>query len=322
MLRPFQYNQITAMKPTIPSRRIAGRAWIVALIIIGLGILTYSLWPFSNLRGDRIKIPKHLVLENFQRPSDRDISKQLVALEQTAVAQFIAANALKPFLDDVNTSQLQLNGIELRAGQFPKRPELLGIVNDCARILGVPKPRVFVVNDLRTMAATVNFKDPIILLNAMMLDQGIDSSELRFVIGREMGHIRCGHVQFLVTIRALVEGSQKSPLLPQSVVLAPMLPALKWAREAAMSADNAGLLCCQDRSAAEQSLIRSIYRNSQGGKIDVDAYLAQKATQPISDFANAAIFWREAISEQPFVPDRVQQLREYEKSVTYQRVWK
>jgi Zn-dependent protease with chaperone function len=228
----------------------------------------------------------------------------------------IDSQVLRPLFDDVNTRRMDVDGVEISAIGLKNRAQLTRIVEECSRILGMPAPRVYVASGPGLNAYTTNIDDPIIVLHASVLRRYQDPAELRFLVGHEMGHIRCHHVKLLMVLRAM------SAAMPSGVNHLTFLPLLKWAREAEMSADNAGLICCQDLAVAEMALIRLVIDLDDRTleKVDVDAYLAQRE-RDVSSFAEAVYFWRQVTSDHPFIPDRVDQLREYEKSKSYGHLW-
>jgi len=90
-----------------------------------------------------------------------------------------------------------------------------------------------------------------------------------------------------------------------------------------MSADNAGLICCQNLRAAEVTLVRLALNIEKGkiGRIDVDEFLRQREAEDLSKFSEMMLLWRQLQREHPFVPDRILQLREYYQSRAYQHIW-
>lgn len=264
-----------------------------------------------------VRVPDHLLNEDFQTPLDRDLTAQVQKAEGTAISEFVDREILKPLIDDVNSMQFGLEGVEVTETQFPDRPELQRIVDECARIMRVPRPRVFVANLPGPRVFTTNFQDPIIVIHSSVLSRYTSASELRFLIGREMGHIRCGHVKWLMVLRCVQRH------VPDNLTVIALMPLLKWAREAAMSADNAGLICCQDGGAAELSLVRALLNvNEQAvGTISVDAYLQQADKMEPGYFAESVFLWRQLKRQEPFVPDRVRQLRRYAESQPYRHLW-
>jgi len=264
------------------------------------------------------RIPARLFLRDFQRPLDRDLIKKLKIIEENPLMEWVDKRVLKPLFDDVQTARFSVEGVELTAGQFPDRPELISLVEDCARILKIKKPRVYVANRPGLNAFTTNFEDPIVVLHSSMLRRYDDPAELRFIIGHEMGHIRCSHVKWLMVVRLATQ------TLGETVAVALELPLLKWAREAEMSADNAGLICCQDLKAAERALIRLVLNldDRSVGKIDVDMYLEQLTRANVSKPADAVHCWRQLTQDHPFIPERIKQLREFARSPGYKNLWK
>ena len=141
----------------------------LVIVVAGLGAGLF-LWVRKGQEDNagplttKIKYPEVLLLENFQRPMDRDLTEQLIAFERTGVSKFIDVNLLKPFFDDVNTRRLTVEGVEVRPEQFPDRQDLQRIVDDCARILGIPKPRVYIRDTGAMNAYATNMAEPVIVV--------------------------------------------------------------------------------------------------------------------------------------------------------------
>lgn len=265
------------------------------------------------------KTPESVLLEDFQRPLDRDLTRQLESALQTRASQWIDSTLIKPYLDDVSTANLVVSAVELRAGQFPDRPELARVVADCARILQMPAPRVFVSSALDRPAIVVGIADPKIVLSSSVLRRLDNESEVRFIIGRQLGHIRARHVRWQMIIHGGIGTARRMMLVPDELALAPLLPLFKWAREAEMTADNAGLICAQDLRAAEQALLRTELDIEEN--IAVDVFLVQNELTNTSKFSETMMYWKELTRPQPFLAERVKQLRAYASSVQYRHLW-
>ena len=273
--------------------------------------------------GHSIKFPKQVVLEDFQTPLDHDLSELLLKVDRSKAGRLFSQHVMKPIFDDVNVAQLTVGAIEIRPGQFPDRPEIGRIVDECARVLQMPKPRVFIIDSPGLRTSSVNFAEPVILIPSRILKNFTDLAELRFIIGREMGHIRCGHTkwqQILGRVMAELGGFNS---IPEQIGAIPIMPFLKWSREAEISADNAGLICCQNPMAAERVLAAFLIgaRDSSIGEVDVDSLLKQRNNTEYSQVSEWALLWREAVQQHPFVPDRIALLRGYAASRGYQRLW-
>jgi Zn-dependent protease with chaperone function len=242
--------------------------------------------------------------------------------EETKAAKTVDAHIVRPLLDDVTTRTLAVEGLEVTEEQFP---ELNAIVMSCVHILHLErKPRVFISEKAQLPVITENCVEPVIVVEASVLTRFRDPPELRFLIGRELGHIQAGHVRWLSLIRqiqtlpseiALFGGADTSPIL---------LPLMHFAKGCEMTADNAGLICAQDRNAAERVLVQlatGIDGASCGG-INIEAYLKQTQTVKLSDSSELVVLWRGLRDPVPFAPDRIRQLRQYQASAKFRALWK
>jgi hypothetical protein len=86
-------------------------------------------------------------------------------------------------------------------------------------------------------------------LSAFVLDH-LDAAELAFVVGHELGHVALGHNAFNP---CWLDGETRVPLHASARLFA-------WYRQAEISADRMGLLCCGDREAA----IRAMFKTTTG----------------------------------------------------------
>jgi Zn-dependent protease with chaperone function len=258
--------------------------------------------------------------DDFQRPIDGELTAYLQSIEQTVASKWLKEKVVRPFYDDVQTAKLEADAVELVQGQFPHFKRFSRLVNQCSTILKVHPPRVFVTGSDGSLLRSANSCDPILVVNGALLDQFTDDREIRFLIGRELGHIRCGHTKWLGLQRTILRSNASFVPVPKEFMFAPFLPLLKWSREAEMSADNAGLICCQNREAAEQAILRQLH-GLTASRADPDLFLAQTHNEQLSQFAEAVRYWRQISSPAPFAADRIQQLREYENSNRYRHLW-
>jgi Zn-dependent protease with chaperone function len=258
-------------------------------------------------------------LEDFQRPLDQVLTVQLDSALQTGTAQWLDSNLIKPYLDDISTAQLAVSSLELREGQLPDRPELSRCVDDCARILGMKPPRVFVSGSLDRPAVVEGIADPKIIISSLTLTRLTNEKELRFIIGRQLGHILANHVRWQFVTYNAINAAQKTLMLPNDLAAVPLIPLLKWSREAEMTADRAGLICAQDLGAAEQALLRTEIGIREN--INTDLFLSQTDGQEGSKFSETVLLWKGLIRPQPFLNDRIKQMRTYAHSVQYTHLW-
>jgi Zn-dependent protease with chaperone function len=172
----------------------------------------------------------------------------------------VAAALDAPTIAETVTTALSIEG------QEAAKP-IQDLVADCARILHVDPPRVWIKQSPFVSAYVTLREEPAFLVihsGLLELYEG-RPQELRFVVGHELGHLKCDHLRALYVGRAIQKAIRKIDELTIPEAYQRILPPislgclLSWCREAEMSADRAGLLCCQDIDAAQQALMRALH---------------------------------------------------------------
>lgn len=301
---------------------LAGSPSRVWLLIVCAGLLVATAAGYlASL--PRLRVPEVLKPDDFQRPLDLELTAYLGTIEKTTIAQFFQERGIRPFFDDVQIAGLEANAVELVGGQLPGCERFRRIANECAGILKVRSPIIFVCNQGTALVRCADTHEPVLIVDGGLADRFIAEDEVRFLIGRELGHFKCGHIKWLNLQRAIVKATKSVAPVPDELAFTPLLPLFKWSREAEMSADNAGLICCQKRTAAEQVILRQLHGGSEQavGIANPDLFMAQASRQPVSQFAEIVRYWREISSPVPFATDRIQQLRKYETSNRYKHLW-
>lgn len=198
------------------------------------------------------------------------------------------------------------------------------MVVDCAAILGVDVPRIYVKNDPYTDAYVFGVNEPSLVLTSGLLELYQDSpEELRFIIGHELGHLKCGHVSMGVKARAMLHLLRKVDdsalgLLNQTSegrsVLTPLFfgQFLSWQRASDFTADRAGLLCCQDLQVAVEALwrlkhgVRSSSRFYDTSKqVDVNKILADFEDCERNPFVEVLFKIQNSRATSPFIEERM-----------------
>lgn len=299
-------------------------------LALALGLGGAALWvrqevpaqfDATSIKVTRPKVPKAISLTNFQRPLDRELIQRLKELEKSTITKALDEHFVKPFLDDVQTRTMTVDGLEVTPTQFLS---LNAIVMDCARVLHIEKPpRIFVVERPGLLLAVENFSEPVILVHTSILRRFKNPAELRFLIGRELGHFQAGHTRWQTLVRKAQACLERADFMRTGVTRVALLPVFQWVREAEMTADNAGLVCAQDIQAAERAIVRLATGIDDFSlkEINVDGYLQQTGTQSFSDFSDFALLWKEFNRPIPFGPVRIKQLREFFASFNYRRLW-
>ena len=146
----------------------------------------------------------------------------------------------------------------------PTLRTLRGEVEHCARTLGLDTPEVYVRNSPFTQAYVARAFDQ----NHLVMTSGLlelyegRPEELKFVIGHELGHVKCGHLELKQKAFGLLTAVQAINIAVVPDKYQVILPTLglgrlyTWCRESEISADRAGLLCCGEPKAAYQAIMR------------------------------------------------------------------
>ncbi len=138
-------------------------------------------------------------------------------------------------------------------------------------------PELYVELNASPNGRTLGLDRPFIVVTSAAVEL-LDESELRFLLGHELGHLGSGHAVYrtmLDVLLRLVDGLGWLPV--GALALRGIVAALhEWSRKAELSADRAGLLAGQDPAAA----LRTAMKLAGGGNladIDTAAFLEQAA---------------------------------------------
>jgi Zn-dependent protease with chaperone function len=161
-----------------------------------------------------------------------------------------------------------LRGVEVTPTQFPA---IYQIVQELRQRFQAPPTRVFIVRQFSLRAETLGFRAPYTIVLPSLLLDSLENDELRYVLGRALGHIRFGHTRI-----AILLGGDKSTLpdlLSWIAQLRNIVFSGYW-RAQVLSADRAGILASGLRVAIE-SLGKLSLGNSQVREVREDGLIDQ-----------------------------------------------
>lgn len=193
-------------------------------------------------------------------------------------------------------------------------PSIAKMTADCVEKLGVEIPlELYVYSSPQFNAACFKPEDDrLYVMFSSALLEGFDETELKFVIGHELGHHVYEHHG--IPIGHILKG-QGSPDPELALKL------FAWSRYAEISADRAGAHCAQNMD----SVARALFKLSSGltSKIvefSLDDFVAQVDDMEISDQepgqGSPSSDW---FATHPFSPLRVKALKLFEDSNLYQK---
>ena len=186
--------------------------------------------------------------------------------------------ALKMLFGSTSDRSLRLfflaSAIRVNDQQCPKVHRFL--VQACD-VLDQPVPEMYISNHPVANAGAVGINKPFILLHSGLVEQ-LDSDELLFVIGHELGHVASGHALYRTMVELILHyGKLLSGVgLPPLVMMAVLLALLEWYRKSELSADRAGLLACQDPQIAYSTFMK-MAGGRHTGELSLDQFLQQAA---------------------------------------------
>jgi Zn-dependent protease with chaperone function len=151
-------------------------------------------------------------------------------------------------------------GLRVHAGQFG---HIYEIVAECSRMLRMPTPHVFVRDDPFVPVVAIGTGDPYAIVISAQYVEHFEPDELRFLIGRELGHILAGNTRYT----SLLSSNGR-----ENGVIAVAFGA--WLRKIDYTADRVGLICCGSLDAALRAIAVTSF-HAVGRKIDLGAFAEQ-----------------------------------------------
>jgi Zn-dependent protease with chaperone function len=156
--------------------------------------------------------------------------------------------------------RVQLTGSNLRItpDSFPRLHDLLGAACSTLDLPGTPELYVAALSEFKVLTAGIDH--PIVVLSAATVDS-LSDEELLFLLAREVGHIKSGHVlysqiaEFLPVIAQMIEAATFG-IASGLVSVAMEIALLSWRRTSEFTADRAGLLAVQNPDIAFSALMK------------------------------------------------------------------
>ena len=187
-------------------------------------------------------------LPNYAYAMDYELRKKLDAIPGLyKLGKTLMEGQLATLRQQENMSSLKVG-----PNQFP---DIYEMGCDCARILGIGVPNIYLKNDQTTNAWAYAFDDvePLIVVTSGLYER-VTPGELRTVIGHECGHIHNQHsvyqtIHDTLVINGAVHGGLVAGLSMGALNLltAGVRTALNaWSRAAEVTADRAGMICSEN----------------------------------------------------------------------------
>lgn len=256
-------------------------------------------------------VPERLTMEQYDHPLDRQALAQVRKLGPVVtIVKLMIQNWDEPMV----RANLLGGSVLVSDTQFP---EISRIVRDCAAILNMPAPEVFIKQDPYLNAATFGVNRPFIILHSSLVD-ALTTDELYDVIGHEMGHIKSEHVLYLSAAYFL---TQQAARLAQtlfgigSLITGPARMALiRWQRQSELTADRAGLICAQSIDVSVRAMAKlALGSRTLADKINLDDFMRQGQAESGETFTRLT----ESALNHPLVGNRIREMATFFNSDHY-----
>jgi Zn-dependent protease with chaperone function len=190
-------------------------------------------------------------------------------------------------------------------------PELINLASTCQARIQPGPVQIYVAPASQLNAYTFGITDPKVIVLYSALFKMMDSDELRFILGHEMGHVSLGHTW----LNSLLGGMAG---IPASFGASVLLNAsfLWWNRACEYSADRAGLLACGNPAKAVSALVKL----ATGSRMQSQGDLAHALRSIEAQDDTMINRMQEILSTHPMIARRIQALRRYSASSQYKRL--
>ncbi len=248
--------------------------------------------------------PFGLRSEDYEHEDDR---AALNGLRVFAPVVAVCRLLMRKFNEPMFRAQLLGGAVRVGPHQFE---DIYHLVEECAAILNMVTPEVYVVNNPKFNAMTFGTDRPFIILHSSLVD-AFTEDELTYIIGHELGHIKSEHVLYLNAAWLLAQGA--AAYLGRVILIPAQLALDAWMRKAELTADRAGLICAQKLEHCQISLIKlALGSRTLLSRINLDEYLQQA-----EDLRDGYGPLAELFQTHPFIANRIGQLREFYDGVYY-----
>lgn len=191
--------------------------------------------------------------------------------------------------------QMYGNSLLVTATQFPHIDE---IVTEITSKLGIDKPKVFIEQNPYLNAYAFGFKKPYLIVLSSSLVEGLNTEQLAFVIGHEIGHIYYRHTTILSFISPLGKDNYFLNLLYGT-----------WQRKSEYTADRFALTITKNIKPAIKSLLKLTVGPDLERKVKYSAIYDQISEGELSRASNIG----EVLLTHPYILNRVENILIYNK---------
>jgi Zn-dependent protease with chaperone function len=201
--------------------------------------------------SDERKILENLDPKYFQHPLDMAATNNLAKVRgmDLFTKKFMELGFEKIFLIQNLGSCLRVSETQI--------PSIWKVYKEACDVLEVDPPDLFIKNSPFPSAYTYGYTNPFVVVTTGLI-KDFSKDELMFILGHELGHVKCGHTLYNTmaeNITMIISYISEMTLgIGQLVTMGIQLALMEWSRKAEFSADRAGLLAVQSVEASSAAL--------------------------------------------------------------------
>ncbi|MEO8025385.1 MAG: M48 family metallopeptidase [Bryobacteraceae bacterium] len=268
---------------------------------------------------DQVLFPE-ISYQTFTYPGDEEALSALKSVP--------GASPLLTWLQENFTEQIVYlkNNEQMIKANEASFPSLYALTKRCAEILSCPMPEVYITTNPVLNAYTAGQRRTCIVLHSALIET-LSVDELSFVIGHEIGHIKCAHGLYRqlgdILVRYWDLLSSLIPIPGVGLLRLPLLFAFwEWYRRAEFTCDRAALLCVQDLETGQRALAK-LAGNVRGyeDEFGLESAMGQiEAHKEVNKLVLVVSILENAQNTHPFIPVRLKALKEYAASPEFHAV--
>ena len=292
--------------------------WPYVLLVL----LVAWAWGFDRLyRDTRDLLSQHgeewetVVLTRdpptFQRDEDVRLTRLLLQRNRTAIFRAVNRTHYERYGRGSLHGRLQTQYIRASRNQLPEIHEM--VADACSRLRVDPVPRVYVGRNPAEPLTLLDWHEPTLIVDGELL-WAYDREELRYLLAREIAHVKCNHVFLLEMMHALrrLLGFALPDAVSSALFGTVGADFATWRREAEMSADIGGLLVTGDVSVARSALLKLVVGadyDLEYGAANPNAFAEQLVSLEVTRATAMGVAVGELNSPDPFLTLRVANLQ-------------
>ncbi len=258
--------------------------------------------------------------QSFTYPGDQEALNALKSVP--------GAGPLLTWLQENFTEQIVFlkNNEQMIKASKSSFPSIYALTERCAEILSCPMPELYITTNPVLNAYTAGQRRTCIVLHSALIEC-LTADELSFVIGHEIGHIKCAHGLYRqlgdILMRYWDLLASMIPIPGVGLLRMPLMFAFwEWYRRAEYTCDRAALICVQNLDTGLRALGK-LAGNVRGyeDEFDVDSAMNQvEAHKDVNKLVLVVAMLENAENTHPFIPVRLKALKEYAASEEYKNI--